>query len=127
MCSTNNHQAKCPLLLLHDGLAHRCASGSSCLVLALDAAEFLRVGQNEVHMSVVGEHLANELSRVLQGHAHPVVDVTGHLAELVGRHLDDEMRGYECSSFGLFKNCLCVFDKAAVPQPRRRCSASWEA
>lgn len=26
-------------------------------------------------MSVVGEHLANELSRVLQGHAHPVVDL----------------------------------------------------
>lgn len=84
MSSTNNHQAQRSLLLLDHGLASRCAAGSRRLVLlALGAAEFLGVGENEVHVSVVGEHLANQLSRVLQRHTHPVVDLGAVVSALV--------------------------------------------
>lgn len=76
MSSASNHETQGSLLLLHDRLAS-CAAGSGRLVLALDAAELLRVGQDEVHVAVVGEHLADELARVLQRHAHPVVDLRG--------------------------------------------------
>lgn len=74
MSSASNHQTQGSLLLLHDCLAGR-AAGSGRLVLALDAAELLGVGQDEVHVAVVGEHLTDELARVLQRHAHPVVDL----------------------------------------------------
>lgn len=75
MSSTNNHQAQRSLLLLDHGLARWAAGSRRLVLLALDAAEFLGVGENEVHVSVVGEHLANQLSRVLQRHTHPVVDL----------------------------------------------------
>lgn len=79
MSSASNHKTQGSLLLLHDRLAGR-AAGSTRLVLALDAAELLGVGQDEVHVAVVGEHLADELARVLQRHAHPVVDLRGFVS-----------------------------------------------
>jgi len=60
------------------GCARRSLGPSSC------AAELLRVGEDEVHVLVEGEHLPNHLPVVLKCHLHAVVDEVLHLALSVG-------------------------------------------
>jgi hypothetical protein len=59
----DNGQAQRPLLfLLNDlGGGGRGAGGGGLVLLALGAAEFFRVGEDEVHVFVECEHLAREV------------------------------------------------------------------
>jgi hypothetical protein len=52
-----------------------------------EAAELLAVAEDEVHVAVEGHELADQLSAVLDGDAHPVVDILEHLRALGARHL----------------------------------------
>lgn len=92
MRSAHDRQTECSLLLLHDSLrrAGGCAR-SSRLVLLLDATELFGIGEDDVHVFVKGQHLPGHLAAIVQSDSHPVVDVAGHLALLVGRHLCDKM------------------------------------
>lgn len=42
--------------------------------LALDAAKFFGVGEDEVHVFVKGEHLASHLTAVVQSNPHTIID-----------------------------------------------------
>jgi hypothetical protein len=50
------------------------AAWSSFQGLALGSAEFLSVGNDQVHVLIKGEHLPDHLSAVIEGNSHPVVD-----------------------------------------------------
>lgn len=45
-------------------------------------SELLAVVEDEVHVAVEGHELADQLTAVLDGHPHPVVDVLEHLQTL---------------------------------------------
>lgn len=90
MGSAHDCKAQCSLLFLDNALRRaRCRARSGGLVLLLDASELFRVGKDEVHVLVEGQHLSGHLTAIHHGYSHPVVDVTGHLALFVGRHLCD--------------------------------------
>jgi hypothetical protein len=94
----DNGQAQRPLLfLLNDlGGGRRRAGGGGLVLLALGAAEFFGVGEDEIHVLVECEHLPRKISNlpnqhrtematyltghlaaIVQGDAHPVVDLPG--------------------------------------------------
>jgi hypothetical protein len=96
MRAADNGQAQRPLLfLLNDlGGGRRRAGGGRLVLLALGAPEFFGVGEDEVHVLVECEHLprgvsdlsnqhgaemaaylAGHLAPIVQGDAHPVVDL----------------------------------------------------
>jgi hypothetical protein len=84
--SANDGKTKSTLLLgLYELRLCLTRSGRLC-GLALDSAKLFRVGEDEVHVLVEGEHLAGHLATVHHGDAQAVVDQALHLALLVCGH-----------------------------------------
>ena len=84
----DNRQPQRALLLLLDNLGggRRRARGGRLVLLALGSAEFFRVGEDEVHVLVEGEHLRKEVSSCpSQRKDERTTHLTGHLAAVVQR------------------------------------------
>lgn len=116
----DDSQPQRALLLLLDDLGGRRRAGRRRLVLlALGSAELFRVGEDEVHVLVKGEHLVNavsatsnssswaggeasthltgHLAAVIQGDAHPVVDLLMPMSEYCCNRVRARHRGRGCT------------------------------
>lgn len=84
----DNRQPQRALLLLLNNLGggRRRARGGRLVLLALGSAEFFRVGEDEVHVLVEGEHLRKKVSNCLPPEERrEITHLTGHLAAVVQR------------------------------------------
>lgn len=73
--ATENHKAESPLDLLFGWCF--CLPW---LFLGSNAAEFLTVCQNQVHMPVEGKHLSGQSTTIVDSNSEPPVDEAEHLS-----------------------------------------------
>lgn len=70
------------ILSLGSILRPTCRFSRFCATFALDPAELVTLGEDEVHVLVEREELTDQGARVVQGDPDAVVDDGGHLAAL---------------------------------------------
>jgi hypothetical protein len=74
MSASQDREPESSFRFLLDRLAR--ARGPGFGLFGADSSKLFRVGENEIHVLVEGEHLTRHLPPIVQGHAHPPVDLS---------------------------------------------------